>query len=140
MKSPHAVAGDYPEFARVAEIMARDNAVFVFGSNRRGAHGGGAAAAAYANYGAKWGQGEGHFGRSYALPTKDTHINTLPIDEVREHIDRFQAYARAHPELVFAVTRIGCGLAGFTDAQIAPLFAGAPANCKLPIGWAELAT
>lgn len=135
MRSPHAVAGEYPEFARVAEIMEREDAVFVFGSNRRGAHGGGAAACAFQLHGAKWGQGEGHFGRSYALPTKDTHINTLPIDDVKAHVDRFLEYAHSRPDLTFAVTRIGCGLAGFSDEQIAPLFAGAPDNCKLPIGW-----
>lgn len=134
-RSPSAVVGDYPEFARVAAIMEREDAVFVFGSNRRGSHGGGAAAEAFKKYGAKWGQGEGHFGRSYALPTKGTHIETLPIEDVRTHVDRFLEYARANPELTFAVTRIGCGLAGFTDEDIAPLFAAAPDNCKLPIGW-----
>ena len=48
---------------------------------------------------------------------------------------KFLAYARAHPELTFEVTRVGCGLAGYTDADIAPLFKGAPSNCTLPDGW-----
>ncbi len=130
---------DQREILRVAALMEDPSTVFVFGSNRAGVHGGGAAKTAKESYGAKWGKGEGLFGRSYAIPTKNTHIRSLLPSEVAMHVDRFLTFARSHPELRFAVTRIGCGLAGFTDDQIAPLFAGAPDNCELPEGWGWLA-
>ena len=126
------------ERTRVAALMEQPTACFVFGSNRAGVHGGGAARTAFQQYGAKWGHGEGLQGRSYALPTKDDHIESLSIDEVAGHVARFIAVATAHPELTFAVTRVGCGLAGFTDEQIAPLFRDAPENCALPEGWLDL--
>jgi hypothetical protein len=79
--------------------------------------------------------GEGLQGSSYAIPTKDERIRTLPLDEVKKGVDRFLAFARNRPDLTFFVTRIGCGLAGYRDEQIGPMFAGAPANCELPDGW-----
>lgn len=126
---------DQREFARVSALMALPAAVFVFGSNLAGAHGGGAARVAYQEYGAKWGVGEGLAGRSYALPTKSSHFESLSLRDVAAHVDRFLAFAAARPDLTFAVTRVGCGLAGFTDAEIAPLFSAAPQNCELPEGW-----
>jgi hypothetical protein len=131
---------DQREILRVDAVMMDDpNAIFVFGSNRAGAHGGGAARTAHQSYGAEWGKGEGLTGRAYALPTKDHAIRTLRLDEVALHVDRFLTFARSHPEMRFAVTRIGCGLAGYSDQQIAPLFIDAPANCDLPEGWREFA-
>lgn len=106
--------------------------VFVFGSNLAGAHGAGAARFAFEQRGAIMGMGKGHFGDSYALPTKDSLIRTLPLHHVRGYVEKFIDYATAHPELEFEVTRIGCGLAGFTDEDIAPLFKGAPDNVHLP--------
>lgn len=105
------------------------NQVFVFGSNLAGAHGGGAAALAHARFGAVWGQGSGLQGRSYAIPTMQG-----PADTVKPYVDEFLAFAKDHPELEFLVTRIGCGIAGFTDAQMAPLFKGAAglSNVRLP--------
>ena len=127
---------DQREILRVDAIMAWDaSAVFVFGSNRAGVHGGGAARTAKQHYSAIWGQGEGLQGRSYGIPTKTTHLETLAFDDVAEHVARFLAFARSRPATSFAVTRVGCGLAGFTDAEIAPLFADAPDNCYLPEGW-----
>lgn len=123
------------EFARVADLMGAPDTIFVFGSNLAGRHGGGAAAKALADYGAVWGLGEGMQGRSYAIPTKDHVIETLPIEEVARHVRRFIHAAAARPDLTFVVTRIGCGLAGFTDGQIAPMFADAPPNCELPTWW-----
>jgi hypothetical protein len=125
---------DVRERERVARLMER-GAIFVFGSNHKGAHGRGAAALATKKYGARWGKGEGLYGRSYALPTKDRWIRTLPLNIVRVHVERFLDYARTCDDLTFAVTRIGCGLAGYTDADIAPMFADAPDNCELPEGW-----
>lgn len=109
--------------------------VFVFGSNLAGRHGAGAARTALQNHGAKYGQGVGRQGNSYAIPTKDENIQTLPLDRIEIFVDEFLEYARNNPDTQFAVTRIGCGLAGYKDADIAPLFANAPDNCSLPPGW-----
>lgn len=95
----------------------RENEVFVFGSNLDGLHGGGAAAAAVRYFGAIWGQGVGMQGQSYAIPTMQGGVETI-----KPYVDEFIEFARNHPELTFYVTRIGCGIAGFTDEQIAPLF------------------
>lgn len=111
------------------------HSVFVFGSNRAGRHGAGAAKAAKLLFGAKAGVGEGACGRSYAIPTKDENIVTLPLDEVKEGIQRFLAYARERENVRFWVTRIGCGLAGYDDVTIAPLFANATKNCHMPLNW-----
>ena len=111
------------------------NRVFVFGSNTAGIHGAGAALTAKKKYGARQRVGEGLQGSSYALPTKDERIRTLPLDAVRKGVERFLAFARSRPELTFFVTRVGCGLAGYTDTDIGPMFVGAPDNCELPEGW-----
>ena len=97
-----------------------DNEVFVFGSNLQGSHGGGAAAAAVRYFGAIWGQGVGMQGQCYAIPTMHGGV-----DAIRPYVDEFIIYAKQHPELTFLVTRIGCGIAGFRDADMAPLFAEA---------------
>lgn len=94
-----------------------ENEVFVFGSNLGGMHGGGAARIAYENFGAVWGEGVGHFGKTYAIPTMQGGVETI-----KPYVDQFIAYAAEHPELTFYVTRIGCGIAGFRDEEIAPLF------------------
>ena len=109
--------------------------IFVFGSNLAGIHGAGAAKYAERYYGAKKGIGEGLAGKSYAIPTKDKKIRTLPLDTVSVYIERFKIFANANPKLLFQVTRIGCGLAGYTDEQIAPLFLGSPSNCTFDIKW-----
>jgi hypothetical protein len=96
------------------------NEVFVFGSNLAGAHGGGAALLAVRRFGAVWGQGVGMQGQSYAIPT----MHGGP-EAIKPYVDDFIVYAKAHPELVFLVTRIGCGIAGFSEEEIAPLFAEA---------------
>lgn len=108
------------------------NEVFVFGSNLEGMHGGGAAFVAYRKFGAVMGQGVGMQGQSYAIPTMHGGV-----DAIRPYVDEFIAFAQAHPEQVFLVTRIGCGIAGFLDSEIAPLFAEAHAvpNIVLPEGW-----
>lgn len=109
--------------------------IFVFGSNLSGRHGKGAALHARQNCGAKYGVGVGRTGNAYAIPTKDEQIRTLPLERIVPHVADFIAYARAHPDLEFEVTRIGCGLAGYTDSQIAPMFKGVPSNCNLPVEW-----
>lgn len=109
--------------------------IFVFGSNLAGRHGAGAALHAYQHYGAIYGQGQGRQGESYAIPTKDQKIRTLPLNQIKVYVNDFKNYAAAHPELEFNVTRIGCGLAGYEDKDIAPMFKDAPSNCILPEGW-----
>jgi hypothetical protein len=115
--------------------MDKNPKIFCFGSNLAGIHGAGAARFAVENHGARYRQGIGLQGNSYAIPTKDRNINTLPLDDIQEHVDVFIIFAQEHPELSFEVTRIGCGLAGYTDSDIAPMFKGAPSNCILPEGW-----
>ena len=109
--------------------------IFVFGSNLAGRHGKGAALTAKMKYGAIQGQGEGRQGSSYAVPTKDWDLKPLPLLSIDLSVEHFLDYANAHPKLEFQVTRIGCGLAGYTDADIAPMFKGAPDNCLLPSNW-----
>lgn len=97
-----------------------ENEIFVFGSNLAGAHGGGAARMAYRRFGAVWGIGVGLTGRTYAIPTMQGGVDTI-----KSYVDQFIAFAREHRQLTFLVTRIGCGIAGFSDRDIAPLFAQA---------------
>lgn len=97
-----------------------ENEIFVFGSNLAGMHGGGAARLARLKWGAVMGQGVGLQGRTYAIPTMQGGPETI-----KPYVDEFIAFAKAHPGLRFLVTEIGCGIAGFTPSQIAPLFAGA---------------
>ena len=112
--------------------------IFVFGSNIAGRHGAGAAKFALDNKGARYGQGMGLWGMSYALPTKDEFIITLPLIEIAQHVNIFKNFAlRNRDNLQFQVTRVGCGLAGYTDTQIAPLFEYAPLNCHMPPEWRE---
>lgn len=103
--------------------------VFVFGSNLAGRHGAGAALFAAQKHGTVYGIGSGRTGMAYAIPTKDEWIKTLPLRRIKPHVEEFLEYAREHPELTFNVTRIGCGLAGYTPQDIAPMFKGAPDNC-----------
>lgn len=111
--------------------MARhQKSIFVFGSNLAGRHGKGAALSARQNWGAEYGVGRGRTGSAYALPTKDFKIKTLPIRDISRYVTEFIEYARSHPELQFIVTRVGCGLAGYKESDIRPLFEGAPDNCE----------
>lgn len=109
--------------------------IFVFGSNLAGLHGAGAARIAERRYGAKRGCGAGLWGSSYALPTKDKRLSSLPLEIVAAFVKSFLHVARENPVLRFKVTRVGCGLAGFRDEEIAPLFAGAPGNCAFDEAW-----
>ena len=114
----------------------KDNEIFVFGSNLAGAHAGGAARVAVVKFGAIMGQGVGLQGQSYAIPTMQGGPDTI-----LPYVEEFIRFADMHPELTFLVTKIGCGIAGFTPAEIAPLFAGAVnvPNIHLPMDfWREL--
>lgn len=111
--------------------------IFVFGSNLAGIHGAGAAKTAMLQYGASYGQGQGLQGLSYAIPTKDYNIKTLPLGLIKVYVEKFKEFARNFSEHKLIVTRIGCGLAGYTDSDIAPMFVGSPANCYMPPEWVE---
>lgn len=74
-------------------------------------------------------------GTSYAIPTKDRNLHPLPLGTIEKHVLTFKGFAVRNPFFTFKVTRIGCGLAGYTDVQIAPMFRDAPINCELPEGW-----
>lgn len=112
--------------------------IFVFGSNLAGRHGKGAAKHALVAEGAIYGRGMGRQGNSYAIPTKDWNLRTLPLEKIQLYVDTFISYARDNPSLEFYVTPVGTGLAGYTDAQMASIFKEAPSNCQLPTKWREL--
>lgn len=117
------------------EVMM--NKIFVFGSNLAGRHGAGSAKEAVKNWGAKYGVGYGHVGNSFAIPTKNEKLYTLPLVYIAKFVEQFIEYAYLHPELEFHVVKIGCGLAGYKEEQIAPMFVGAPDNVILPDGWRQ---
>ena len=105
----------------ITMLSGRD--VFVFGSNLQGQHHGGAARIAHEKFGAEWGVGQGPTGECYAIPTMHGGI-----EDIKPYVDKFTKYARDHPEKRFLVTRVGCGIAGFRDEEMAPLFIEA---CRL---------
>lgn len=110
------------------------NEIFVFGSNLAGRHGAGAALLAVQKFGAKYGIGIGRMGNTYAIPTKDKNLKTLPLDTIATFIYKFLYDAANNPSLTFYVTKIGCGLAGYQIHEIAHLFKnhGIPENVILP--------
>ncbi len=107
--------------------------IFVFGSNLAGRHGKGAALEAIKNHGAIYGNGIGLQGNSYAIPTKDKNIKTLPLDKIKMYVDDFIKFAEKNNHLTFRLTAIGTGLAGYTPNDMAPMFKDAPSNIIKPI-------
>lgn len=122
-----------PDF--ITELGTND--IFVFGSNLAGAHAGGAAKLAHHKFGAIWGQGKGLQGNSYAIPTMQGGVETI-----EPYINEFIEFAKSHPELTFYVTKIGCGIAGFKEDEIAPLFKKAIgiSNIRLPEDFVDILT
>lgn len=115
---------------RITELSMCE--VFVFGSNLKGHHNGGAARMAHSRFGAEWGVGVGPTGKCYAIPTMHGGV-----EDIKPYVDDFVEYVRNHPDNRFLVTRIGCGIAGFTDREIAPLFKDVKdtPNVCLPKEW-----
>jgi hypothetical protein len=110
-------------------------AIWVFGSNLAGRHGKGAAKVAREKFGAISGQGVGHHGDSYGIPTKDENLNVLSLEEIKRYVEEFIDFAKRNPGADFFVTAIGCGEAGYQPAQIAPMFKDAPDTCSFPDTW-----
>lgn len=117
----------------------KENEIFVFGSNLAGRHGKGTALAAKKLFGAKYGVGWGFAGRCYALPTKGYNLeNSLPITEISKYVKCFKQSQLLEPDLIYLVSKIGCGLAGYKDSEIAPLFKGCEySNTKFHVDWKE---
>lgn len=109
--------------------------VYVFGSNLQGRHGKGSALRARNYWGAEYGVGRGMTGRAYALPTKVTPYQRMDLQHVEANIKEFIKHAKENPKDTFYLARPGCNNAGFTDAQIAPLFKGSPKNIVIPFMW-----
>jgi len=124
--------GTLPDHITPSKVnVLGENEIFVFGSNIQGMHMGGAARIAYNKFGAVWGNGEGLQGRSYALPTMEG------LESTHAAVKRFIACAQEHPELKFFVTPVGCGIAGYTPEEIAPMFIEAVKldNVYLPLSF-----
>ena len=126
MKNAQIISGHRIASDRIATLG--ENEIFVFGSNIQGSHGGGAAWYAYKTFGAEWGVGEGLTGRTYALPTMEG------VSSLKHAVEHFIACAKEHPEQTFLVTAVGCGIAGYTPDEVAPLFKEATSleNVYLP--------
>lgn len=122
-------------FHQDGELPDKREWVFVFGSNLAGRHGKGAARVARFEFGARYGLGRGQYGRSFALPTKDERLVILDLATIRAEVGSFIEHASHMRGDRFWVTRVGCGLAGYKDVQIAPMFRAAPANCSFPLEW-----
>ncbi len=118
--------------------MKTDNMIFVFGSNEAGMHGAGAARFAMNHRMMPYGKSYGHYGQAFAIPTKDERIQTISLGKINSYIEGFIAYAVGRPKLIFQVTAIGCGLAGYKNEDIAPLFSGSPKNVYFDTTWKHI--
>lgn len=110
--------------AKITNLLPGE--IFVFGSNSAGFHGGGAARLAFNNFGASWGQGSGLQGQSYAIDTMNS------FEKMSGEVARFLTFAKDNSEDTFLVTEIGCGIAGYSPEDVAPLFIGSSSNLALP--------
>lgn len=115
--------------------LPEDGEIWVFGSNLAGFHGKGAALVAAQKYGATLEVAIGMSGTSFAIPTKDHRLQSLPLTVIAKMVGRFLRHAATTPDRAYWVTRVGCGLAGYSDADIAPMFAGASDNCNFAEEW-----
>lgn len=116
--------------------MLEENQIFVFGSNTAGIHGAGAARFAYEKFGAVYGVGEGLTGQSYAFPTLDNYLKQRTSAQLRMSILELYVCAEDHPNLEFLLTKVGCGLGGYSEEYMKSLFAlRCPVNIIKPLGW-----
>lgn len=113
----------------------KQNQIFVFGSNLAGKHYGGAARQAQEQFGAQMGIGEGLTGKTYAFPTLDENFRIRTDDEITQSVEKFFKCVKAHPELEFLLTKVGCGIAGYDESYMIQKFRHAPGNVVKPEGW-----
>lgn len=114
----------------------KPNQIFVFGSNDLGNHAGGAAYLAYNKFGALWGVPRGPQGQCWAIATLDAEMQRLSIHQISLQVEQLMRIATLNTTKEFLVTKIGCGIAGFSEKDIATLFKGyRPNNIILPDGW-----
>jgi len=113
----------------------KHNQIFVFGSNLAGSHAGGAAWQAWTMFGAEQGVGEGPTGKCYAFPTLTEDFKQVSNTQLKASRLKLYKYAEAHPELDFMLTKVGCGIAGFSENEMRKLFKNAPKNIKKPEDW-----
>lgn len=111
------------------------NQIFVFGSNMRGAHLGGAARTAMQKFGAEYRVGEGLVGQSYAFPTLDEKMYKVSKSVLEYNRDQLYKCATENPDKEFLLTAVGTGIAGFKSSEMQALFKFPPANVKLPTEW-----
>ena len=137
----------YDKHGFIAELEPSE--IMIFGSNRAGRHGAGAALQAYRDFGAVYGCGEGLRGKSYAYPTLDEHLRKVHMHDLVASRDLLYKCAGEHPELTFMLTKVGCGLAGYPEEEMRALFSRLeehrvgvivpykqrPANIILPEDW-----
>lgn len=109
--------------------------IFVFGANEAGRHGRGSALEAVKKHGAIYGRGYGLQGNSFGIPTKDKNLKILPLSKINEYVKLFLDFAKQNPECKFNVVKVGCGLAGYKDSDIAPMFKNKPDNVYLDKEW-----
>lgn len=112
-----------------------EDTVFVFGSNMAGTHQGGAAKTALLNFGAMKGVGRGWSGQSFAIPTMNEHLQQMPLSQIQHYVDDFKIYTKNHPKTKYFITAVGCGVAGYTVEEIAPMFKGISHNVILPVSF-----
>lgn len=102
--------------------LPKNGEIFVFGSNLAGIHGAGAAKVALNKFGAKLKVESGLIGQSYAIPTKDKFLQPLSLYIIKSYVDLFKNFVKENKDKTFFLTRIGCGLAGYNNEEIAPMF------------------
>lgn len=132
--APPKENGYLPNNARFQKL--EENVIFVMGSNRKGIHGAGSAKDAMTYFGAIWGIGEGLQGTTYALPTCSIPGEGLSLHDIQKHVETFKKVVANNPRLSFMVTAVGCGYAGYTDKDIAPMFKGLE-RCWFPESWRQ---
>lgn len=113
----------------------KPNEIFVFGSNLWGLHDGGAAKTALEKFGAVYANPVGPQGQSYAIPTIKRDMHPMHPYSIKRYASDFIDYAKNHPDLTFYLTKVGCGIAGYSEQEIAPLFKDTPENVIKPEGW-----
>ena len=117
------------------DVTQYSKSIFVFGANETRRHGRGSALEAARKYGAVYGQGYGLQGDSFGIPTKDKNLKILPLSKISQYVNMFLDFANQNPSYKFNVVKVGCGLAGYKDSDIAPMFRNKPNNVYLDKEW-----